>query len=102
MIKACSSRVFSLSVATPEEDRKFRPSNGTIGEAFMDDFCYTCKRFHGCEIYPRAMLYQIDEPEYPDEWTYDADGEACCMAYIPVGTPDGDSMNSGENARHDE
>lgn len=84
MVKACNRHVSRLDVAIPEQNRKFRPSNGTVGEAFMDDFCHTCKRFHGCEIYPRAMLYRTDEPEYPDEWIYDADGEVCCTAHIPV------------------
>lgn len=66
------------------ENMKFRPSNGIIGESFIGDWCGTCTRFLDCEIYPRAMLHQIDEPEYPVEWTYDADGEACCTAHVPV------------------
>lgn len=75
---------FSTISEVPEHGEKFRPSNGTVGEAFMDDFCHICMRFNGCEIYPRAMLYQIDEPEYPVEWTYDADGKACCTAHVPT------------------
>lgn len=92
---------FSTISEVPELGEKFRPSNGTVGEAFMDDWCGTCAGHRNCTIHQKAMLYRTDEPEYPVEWIYDADGEACCMAYVPVGTPDGDSMNSGENARHD-
>ena len=50
----------------------------------MDDWCGTCTGYRNCTIYQKAMLYQIDEPEYPDEWTYDADGEACCTAHVPA------------------
>ena len=101
MIKACSRRVFRLSVSVPEQGHKFRPSNGTIGCAFIEDWCGTCARdeyrsygkdpdgidTRRCDIVERTMLYQIDDPEYPAEWTYDADENPCCTAYIPVGQP---------------
>ena len=50
----------------------------------MDDWCGTCAGYRNCTIHQKAMLYQIDEPEYPVEWIYDADGEACCTAHVPV------------------
>lgn len=75
---------FSTISEVPELGEKFRPSNGTVGEAFMDDWCGTCAGYRNCTIRQKAMLYQIDEPEYPDEWIYDEDGEACCTAHVPV------------------
>ena len=75
---------FSTISEVPELGEKFRPSNGTVGEAFMDDWCGTCAGYRNCTIHQKAMLYQIDEPEYPVEWIYDADGEACCTAHVPV------------------
>lgn len=74
---------------------RYRPSNGTEGEGFMLAFCYRCERDRslreetgpGCIIAARTMLFDIDEPDYPDEWTYDADGDPTCTAFAPEGTP---------------
>ena len=57
---------FSTISEVPELGEKFRPSNGTVGEAFMDDWCGTCAGYRNCTIHQKAMLHQIDEPEYPD------------------------------------
>lgn len=56
----------------------FRPSNGTIGEAFHDAFCYRCGRdWKRCGILTRTLIHAIDEPEYPREWISDDDGSRC-------------------------
>lgn len=84
---------------TPE---KYRPSNGTAGEAFISSWCGTCARDKAlrdgcdieecddnerCDIVGRTMTYHIDNPEYPVEWRYDASGRPVCTAYIPAGLP---------------
>jgi len=28
------------------------------------------------------MLFAIDEPEYPQQWTYDAQGRPTCTAFL--------------------
>ena len=73
--------------------KKYRPSNGTEGEGFIDEYCMHClheKYSHTyneddkkCEILTNTMIYDINEPEYPEEWIYDENGNPCCTAYIP-------------------
>lgn len=67
--------------------RKYRPSNGIESMCFMENFCEQCiheKWSHTqddndkkCEILSRTMIFDIDEPEYPSEWTYDENGPTC-------------------------
>jgi len=73
------------------EPRKYRPSNGSEGEWFMDKFCENClyeKWTHTmndkdakCDILSNSMLYDLNDPKYPAEWTYDAQGHATCTKY---------------------
>lgn len=63
------------------ENMKFRPANDAVGETFMGDFCHACSRYPDCEIWPKAMLHDVEDPEYPDEWISDKDGERC-TAYL--------------------
>lgn len=70
--------------------RKYIPSNGTEGEGFMSAFCYQCiherwihrqdedREEDKCDILSRAFLYNVDDPEYPEEWTYDENGKPTC------------------------
>lgn len=56
--------------------KPYRPSNGTEGMDFMEQFCVRCKKDEDerCPILGRTMAYQVDEPEYPVEWIRDDDG----------------------------
>lgn len=78
---------------------KYRPSNGTEGECFIEHWCGSCERsggpgkpddagheLMGCSIVGRTMYHEIDDPEYPTEWVEDDDG-ARCTAWIPLGDP---------------
>jgi hypothetical protein len=82
--------------------KRYRPSNGSEGECFVADWCGTCERDHGmlkglpleecddnrvCEIIGKTYLYNVDDPEYPAEWTYDKNGAPCCTAYVEEGKP---------------
>ena len=89
-------------------DRKpYRPSNGTEGFAFINQWCGHCKRDrleNGsvgaekakdedlCPIIAASFMHDIDEPEYPFEWIYDADNRPCCTAFEDAGAPDGLSV----------
>ena len=57
---------------------KYRPSNGTEGEFFMERYCYHCKRDVDpagfCEILARSMAFGVDEPDYPSELVRNEDG----------------------------
>lgn len=69
-------------------NRKYRPSNGTEGECFVDTYCMNC--FHcdpnpegkkQCQILMRSLLYNTNEPGYPEEWIYDDKDEPTCTNY---------------------
>lgn len=74
--------------------RKYRPSNGTEGEYFMEAHCYQClheRWIHRqkddrdedkCDILTRSMAFGIDDPEYPVEWTHDESGHATCTKFV--------------------
>jgi hypothetical protein len=80
-----------------EEHRPYQPSNGTEGEGFLARFCYTCQHDRafresdgdepGCGIIVRSMIWHAGDPDYPVEWTYDAEGKPTCTAYVPEGEP---------------
>ena len=73
-------------------DKKYRPSNGTEGMSFIESFCDQCiheKFVHTnndddlkCEILSNTMIYDLNDPEYPSEWTYDALDKPCCTKYV--------------------
>lgn len=68
--------------------KKYRPSNGSEGMAFTDHFCDHCINQHPdpdnpkqCMILCRTMCYNVTDKEYPEEWTYDANGSPTCTAW---------------------
>lgn len=70
---------------------KYRPSNGTEGDAFMARFCERCafglgESLSPCLIVGATMAFDVDDPEYPTEWVEDAAGPRC-TAFIPAGEP---------------
>lgn len=82
------------------EIRKFRPSNGTMGDCFFAGWCFQCQRDKAmreganidecddnerCDIIAQTMIHDVDDPEYPIEWQYDKNGEPCCTAFVPLG-----------------
>lgn len=75
--------------------RCYRPSNGSEGEGFTAKFCETCERDRayredeaqeGCDILARALIFDIDKPGFPREWTYDEDNNPTCTAYLSPGS----------------
>ena len=65
----------------PAEHRKYRPSNGTIGMSFMSEFCDKCAVRSICRILPKVMTCNVDDPQYPEQWTYDAEGNPTCTSF---------------------
>lgn len=74
-----------------EQKEKQRPSNGGEGCEFQGSFCDQCaheKYTHTgndndpmCPIFSRAVMYDVDDPEYPNEWTYDENGQPTCTNF---------------------
>lgn len=68
---------------------KYEPSNGTEFTLFTSEWCDQCeadrtwreKMTGGCEILTRVVVYSRNDPEYPEEWTFDENGKPCCTAY---------------------
>lgn len=81
---------------------KYRPSNGTEGEGFHENFCFQClheRWVHRqkedldedkCEIMTNAMCYALSDPKYPREWTYDEKGNPTCTKFVKFDWGDDD------------
>jgi len=72
-----------MPVHYPEYAGKpYRPSNGEEGRSFMQRFCNHCAEDQTvCEILTTAILFDIDQKDYPKEWKYDGDGRPTCTAF---------------------
>lgn len=40
-----------------------------------------------CQIIPMTMAFNIEDPKYPREWCYDAEGRPQCTAFVQAGHP---------------
>lgn len=82
------------------EHRPYRPSNGTEGCCFYEAWCFHCSRDKPmsegkdfdecgpdevCQILADTAAYDVEDPEYPKAWTFDAAGRPCCTAFLPIG-----------------
>ncbi len=67
--------------------RLYRPSSGTEGADFQDQWCCRCSRDaafqadpdsgDGCPIVASTYVFDIDHPLYPKEWIEDEKGPRC-------------------------
>src|SRR5215217_6576896 len=70
--------------------KPYRPSNGTEGMIFEENFCNQCIHMHPdpdkspqCDKVLCAMCFDIGEPDYPKEWIQDDNGDnARCTAFV--------------------
>jgi hypothetical protein len=67
---------------------KWRPSNGTEGDIFMDAYCGYCRREIGCEILAASLVCEVDHPNYPSEWQIGTDGQPTCTVFDPITQPE--------------
>jgi len=63
------------------ENKKYRPANGSEGEAFKCIFCYKCKHEIGCEIELASIIYDIDDINYPEQWKYNNENNPICTKF---------------------
>jgi hypothetical protein len=77
--------------------KPYRPSNGTEGDYFQNDWCEKCARDQafrnnpdsgdGCPIVAATLIFDIHESEYPKEWIEDDDGSnPRCTAFTTDAT----------------
>lgn len=66
---------------------KFRPSNGTEGEAFIGAWCDRCARDQeqSCPILAATLALEVTHQSYPVEWILDANGQPQCTAFVHDG-----------------
>lgn len=70
--------------------KPYRPSNGTEGADFQDQFCAHCERDRafretnyegdpalGCQIVAKTFYLDIGDEGYPKEWIEDERGPRC-------------------------
>lgn len=73
--------------------KPYRPANGTEGDFFYGAYCRDCIRERalradpegfglGCPIAGRSFfICDVNDPAYPKEWIYGADGQPTCTAF---------------------
>lgn len=76
-----------------EPGEPYRPSSGTESDSFMSRHCYQCRHerwLHRqkedrdedkCPIISLSMGYDVDDPLYPKEWTYNKDSKPTCTKF---------------------
>ena len=75
----------------------YQPSNGTEGEVFWSEWCYTCARdkamreganFEDCDDNERCDIIAASFRGEAKEWVFGADGQPMCTAFHEFGTPE--------------
>lgn len=71
------------------KDKSYQPSNGSEGNWFEDKFCMNCIHTNPdpckkpqCEIWCRAICWNIGDEHYPKEWIYDKDNQPIFTAWV--------------------
>jgi len=69
--------------------KKYRPSNGTEGEIFTDQYCMNCihcdpdpRGKKQCLILCKTLVYDLNDKEYPTEWIVNDDGFPICTEWV--------------------
>ncbi|HMM72824.1 MAG TPA: hypothetical protein PKC22_11520 [Rhodocyclaceae bacterium] len=76
--------------------KQWIPSNGTVGEAFLEDWCGTCARdramregvpYDECDDTERCDIIAASFRGEAVEWRLLPGGDVKCLAYVPAGEP---------------
>lgn len=70
---------------------RYKPANSEEGMIFDQKFCCVCKHDQdyqrgigdSCEIVANAMVFEIENKQYPKEWIY-KDGKPVCTVFESV------------------
>ena len=87
--------------------KKYRPSNGTEGDAFMSSFCYQCihdnpdynAKSPRCEIMTLTMCLDLTDKDYPKEWCHGEDGKPTCTEFVKWDWGNDGDPNDPENPK---
>lgn len=87
-------------------DKKYQPSNGSEGDWFEDKFCMNCLHTNPdpckkpqCEIWCRAVCWNVNDEHYPKEWIYDKNNKPTCTAWIKWDWCNDGDPNDPENPK---
>ena len=68
-------------------ERSYRPSNGTEGMGFYENWCSRCRHDRpddedgGCSILGASLMFNVADLGYPEQWVYDEAGSPTCTAF---------------------
>lgn len=77
---------------TSDRIKLYQPCNGSEGDWFRAQFCDRCQREKPetedyCDILNRSFAYDVEAPEYPNQWRF-VDDKPVCTAFWPHGMED--------------
>ena len=73
----CLTREDCAKIGMGKGRERWRPSNGTLGSAFVNDWCGSCAKNDGCGIRLKTRQLQVWQPGYPMEWVRSDEGVEC-------------------------
>lgn len=89
-----------------EKNRKYCPSNGTEGSWFEDKFCMNCIHTNPdpckkpqCEIWCRALCWNVTDEHFPKEWIYDDNDKPTCTSWVKWDWDNDGDPNDGDNPK---
>ena len=70
----------------------YQPADNAELDGFIDAYCRKCQRWKdyvngnedACIVLGRALIYPVDDANYPAEWCY-VDGQPKCTAFDRIG-----------------
>ena len=79
---------FLANLCKARVGQKYRPSNGTEGDLFIELWCEQCAHnlSDGCSIITDSLCYDVTHPNYPNALQYAPNGQPCCKAYTSLET----------------
>ena len=68
--------------------KKYQPSNGSEETWFTNKYCMNCKHCDPdpegekqCDILCATLVFNTNDPEYPEEWRYNESGAPICTKF---------------------
>lgn len=88
------------------KSKKYRPSNGTEGDFFMNKFCFQCinenpdpDKKPNCKIMTASMMFNVDDKKYPKEWVYDENDSPTCTSFVKWDWDNDGDPNDSDNPK---
>lgn len=69
-----------IGAKVPATGKPYRPSNGSEGDMFRDQWCERCSKAQRCRRMMRSMAYEVSDPKYPSELVV-VEGKGVCTSF---------------------